>query len=209
MKSKITLSLLLLVIAFTTKGQSLAGTYWDAYAPGTPPMYEITMHFTADSVEILLPPPTPSFVISSYVQSGNMFTITDKPGSSSCTTPGQYTVSITNDTLNFTVVNEPCTDRSDVLANYIFVRAGLNVSEMALAKAVKLYPNPAQNYVNLDFTEDVIGLSYTITNTYGQTVFKSTIETTNERVELSSFSAGMYFLRIEGFATSGLKFVKY
>lgn len=210
MKQKITLALLLLVLAFSTKGQSLANTFWDCYMPGTPPQYSFTMHFTNDSVEIVLPPPTPAFVISSYVQSGNTLTITDKPGSSNCgAAPGQYTLALSNDTLNLTNVTDTCTERVDVLVNYIFVAVGLNLPELALEKAVKLYPNPALDYVNLDFAEDVLGLSYTITNTYGQTVFKNSIETTNERVELSSFSAGMYFLRIEGFATSGLKFVKY
>jgi hypothetical protein len=209
MKQKFTLALLFLALAFISKGQSLAGTFWDVYAPGTPAIYAFTMHFTTDSVEISLPP-APAFVISSYTQSGSTFTITDKPGVSNCgTVPGQYTISIANDTLEFDNDTDTCSERKDVLEDYIFVRAGLNVAELALQKAVKLYPNPALDFVKLDFAEDVIGLSYTITNTYGQTVFKSTIETTNERVELSSFSAGMYFLRIEGFTTSGLKFVKY
>jgi len=209
MKQKFTLALLLLVFAFTMKGQSLAGTFWDAYAPGTPPMFEFTMHFTTDSVEILLSP-APAFVISSYTQSGNIFTITDKPGVSNCgTVPGQYTITIANDTLEFDNDTDTCSERKDVLEDYIFVRAGLNLSELALQKVVKLYPNPAMDFVKLEFSEDVFGMEYTITNADGQNIYASTIETTTQTVELSALPIGMYFLRIEGFSSAGIKFVKY
>lgn len=209
MKRKFTLGLLLVVIAFATKGQSLAGTFWDVYEPGPPATFTFIMHFTTDSVEILLPP-APAFVISSYTQSGSTFTITDKPGVSNCgTVPAQYTISIVNDTLEFDNDTDTCSERKDVLEDYIFVRAGLNVAELALQKAVKIYPNPAFDFVKLDFSEDVLGQKYSITNAYGQIVFESTIESANERVDLSGYSAGMYFLRIEGFTASGLKFVKY
>jgi len=210
MKLKITFSLLLLVFAFSGKGQSLAGTSWDTYSPGTPPSYQFTMHFTSDSVEIVQTPPIANFIISSYSLSGSTITITDKPGASNCgTVPVQYTITIINDTLNFDNVNDTCSGRLDVLENHIFVRTGLNISELALQKTVKIYPNPASEFIKLDFYEFFAGLNYTFTNAFGQIIFENAIDTTNQTLDISTFPAGMYFLSIEGFSTSGMKFMKY
>ena len=66
-----------------------------------------------------------------------------------------------------------------------------------------------KNIKYADFTENVFGLNYSIVNAYGQIIYENAIETTNQIVELSTYPAGMYFLRIVGFSTAGIKFMKY
>ncbi len=57
----------------------------------------------------------------------------------------------------------------------------------------KYYPNPANNYVFIKWTGDVIDL--TITNANGQTVMSHDVKNARElTLDLSSFSSGIYFI---------------
>lgn len=57
----------------------------------------------------------------------------------------------------------------------------------------KLYPNPADNFITIESAQDID--TYTITNSSGQTVYKGT--TTSNRIDVSSYNAGLYFIKFE------------
>lgn len=61
---------------------------------------------------------------------------------------------------------------------------------------VKIYPNPAQNEVFLDFAYDIrwIGKTIFVTNIQGQQVMNVTITSKNQRIDISRLQPGLYFL---------------
>lgn len=77
---------------------------------------------------------------------------------------------------------------------------------------VKVYPNPASDWVNLEFSasgqEDII---ITILDTYGRTILSKEIRSVNgfvnERLDLSELDNGLYFVRI-GNENEVLKLIK-
>ncbi|MGC9341975.1 MAG: T9SS type A sorting domain-containing protein, partial [Bacteroidales bacterium] len=75
-----------------------------------------------------------------------------------------------------------------------------------------VYPNPASDWVNLEFSasgqEDII---ITILDTYGRTILSKEIRSVNgfvnERLDLSELDNGLYFVRI-GNENEVLKLIK-
>lgn len=61
---------------------------------------------------------------------------------------------------------------------------------------VKLYPNPAINEVILDFAYDIrwIGKIIQVTNLQGQVLMNVTVTSKNQRIDITRFSPGIYFL---------------
>ncbi len=57
---------------------------------------------------------------------------------------------------------------------------------------LKLYPNPAKDYVNID-SNDFNGI-IRISDSFGKIVFNSEINNTVKRIDLSEFQPGMYFI---------------
>ncbi len=57
---------------------------------------------------------------------------------------------------------------------------------------LKLYPNPAKDYVNID-SGDLYG-TIRISDSFGKIVFNSEINNTVERIDLSEFQPGLYFI---------------
>jgi hypothetical protein len=101
--------------------QSLSNTAWKFYVE---PLHDtLTMHIGADtsfstssSGEII--------VRSSWKQVKDTIKINDLDGMYPCTAgEGIYRVSIDGDYLNFLIVNDPCTQRSDALVGNKFRRA--------------------------------------------------------------------------------------
>lgn len=60
----------------------------------------------------------------------------------------------------------------------------------------QLYPNPAQNEINLDLAYDIrwIGKTIFVTNLQGQSIMNVTITSKNQRIDISRLQTGMYFL---------------
>ena len=59
----------------------------------------------------------------------------------------------------------------------------------------QLYPNPANNEINLDLAYDIrwIGKTIFVTNLQGQNVMNVMITSKNQRIDISRLQAGMYF----------------
>ena len=61
--------------------------------------------------------------------------------------------------------------------------------------AIKVYPNPAKNTINLQIYKNV---HYKIISTLGQCLSEGYLTGDNKQIDLSQFSVGLYYLNIEG-----------
>ena len=71
--------------------------------------------------------------------------------------------------------------------------AGLETQALS---AWKLYPNPAHEWVSLDFTGTAVE-SFEIIDLTGKTVWKQNVATEKVQIELTDFAAGTYFVKAQ------------
>ena len=75
------------------------------------------------------------------------------------------------------------------------------ITENTLASALTIYPNPTRDVVTINFETLILqNININIINSLGQKVYVSTFNNylgaLNEKVDLSSFSEGLYFVKI-------------
>ena len=63
------------------------------------------------------------------------------------------------------------------------------------ASVYSVYPNPAYNEINISVASDLVGTLFTITDNAGRVVLTEIINETDQKVDLSSFGNGVYFIR--------------
>lgn len=63
---------------------------------------------------------------------------------------------------------------------------------------LKIFPNPAQSYVKLDLGDRHIKDNLIIYNAQGQKVYESRISKKLIQLDVSNYSAGMYFIQLQG-----------
>ncbi|NDA64084.1 MAG: T9SS C-terminal target domain-containing protein, partial [Chitinophagia bacterium] len=97
-------------------------------------------------------------------------------------TPGTYNVSLT--------ITTPC--GSDV-QTYQIVVAPVGIEELG-QKIKSVYPNPANDYLELDLTDKTHLSIYSI---IGTLLFENELEPGSSRLDIASLPAGVYYLRAE------------
>jgi len=71
-----------------------------------------------------------------------------------------------------------------------------DVEESQLLTEILVYPNPANNYINiLRNTEEKA--NFELVSVLGETVLSGFLQTSNETLDISQFSTGVYFLKLE------------
>ena len=60
---------------------------------------------------------------------------------------------------------------------------------------ISIYPNPINNMLNISVGSNS-GLNYSIFNITGQIIFKGKFTSSNNRVDFSDLSKGVYFLQV-------------
>jgi hypothetical protein len=59
-----------------------------------------------------------------------------------------------------------------------------------------LYPNPAKSFINVDYSDmPELGTTIEIFDSNGRTLYKKQVESTSNRIEISQFPIGLYFIR--------------
>lgn len=74
------------------------------------------------------------------------------------------------------------------------------------ASSVKMYPNPASDFLQLEIDAQNIGTSYQIFDDLGRIVASGTMVATTTEIAVSSLKTGMYFLKIG--EQTPVKFIK-
>ncbi len=74
----------------------------------------------------------------------------------------------------------------------------IGVSELTKNNVIKIFPNPAQDAITVNFPGNQLETTeLEITTALGQTVFTKTI-TSNEQIDISNLSNGLYFIHLKG-----------
>ena len=115
---KLIFTILLSVCYLFVYTQSLSNTTWINYLPSGDSLY---VHLSLDTLGTGDSPATISS-LSTYEVLGNTFTIQDFAESPCSTDSGNYTFSIQNDTLDFTLVSDPCAERIAAIRDGVWVR---------------------------------------------------------------------------------------
>lgn len=86
-------------------------------------------------------------------------------------------------------------------------RPVLGFQDNYINKFISIFPNPTSNNVTINISEDLIKGKFTIQDNTGRMVNNGVFTTTQEQIELSNLSNGVYVLSIEGYPIQKL-FIK-
>jgi hypothetical protein len=94
-----------------------------------------------------------------------------------------------------------CTDTVHVTVTdtLIINRLMTNLNPLTYQNTIKIYPNPANNVLNMNFGNNYLALNgYTlkITNSLSQTVYTTPINSQNTNVNISPWANGIYFVHL-------------
>ena len=93
---------------------------------------------------------------------------------------------------------------SDVRKIYFDLTVGLNDPPVSESKGLRIYPNPARDFISIAGIPPVTGL-ISIYRMDGGLVMNRAISDNRLNIDISSFQAGLYVLTVPGFTS---KFVK-
>ena len=96
--------------------------------------------------------------------------------------------------------------QQEITALYNGGTVGLNDLSQPIPFAV--YPNPAQDQINVKVNQEAIGLPFTLYDSCGRIIFARTIHQTDFMLETADLASGIYFLHVEDDKGSRIKIVK-
>gem|GEM_PF-2191183 len=70
----------------------------------------------------------------------------------------------------------------------------VNSTRNFIVQSISAYPNPAQNSIQLQFGAEAIGITITIKDIHGRTIFSRSIEEPNYQLDISLWPSGIYLL---------------
>lgn len=191
MKKMIILVLLIIAISsLNIYSQNLQNTTWSLYiAPGNLIAY---FHFNKDTMSTSFDNITYENT-STYQEIDNNFVIVDLT-EEDCPNfeIGKYTYKIKNDTLKFTLVSDLCTSRSQGLSMMYCVRIITGIPNNISKKDIKLFPNPASDYITIQFQQSD-GYNVQIFSAIGMKVLETEWE---EKIDVSGLVPGVYLVRV-------------
>ncbi len=72
---------------------------------------------------------------------------------------------------------------------------GVQESKKTIDQSLNVFPNPASSETNLEFSADFIGKVYSVYSFNGELVAEKSVTSTLERLNVSTFAAGSYFVK--------------
>lgn len=79
-----------------------------------------------------------------------------------------------------------------------FTFTGVGIGEINHANVLSVYPNPASGQLSVHATEDLINTEFTLFNMTGGVVLKTILADTENMIDLSAISEGVYFATAGG-----------
>ena len=128
----------------------------------------------------------------------------------------------TNDGLNYFITNEHFDSQSGIifpqqlhkidlapyLGQYIAEKDGLGLNEVKHIAQPTVFPNPSKGHFWLKGFKNDKDHKFQIFNVFGQVMLHGSYSATNNHLDLSGFSSGIYFLKIDGQISETLKLIK-
>lgn len=200
MKKIACIFLLTIALHSGANAQLLQNTIWSFYDP----LNVFSFYFQFNNDTVSLSTDNISYTPTSiYNETGNIFSIHDITANTGCliTDTGVYNFNILNDTLQFTLIADPCFSRAQVLDNYYGVALLTSIDDKNIDPDYCLFPNPSANgifYLKIPGNENGYE-KITVTNIEGKVItekilpqFKNDVAT----IDLANLDAGIYFLTL-------------
>jgi hypothetical protein len=121
-------------------------------------------------------------------------------------TVSNVTMSNNNQPFRCIVNSGTCSDTSDVAV--LTVNNNASIDDISQDKLFSIYPNPAQNQIQLKVDADLIGNSYTIIDNTGRIILSDEINSENTIIELNGLSDGAYVMRINDKMNQPFRIIK-
>ena len=84
-----------------------------------------------------------------------------------------------------------------MLTDYFYDTTILSIFNSNKLEAIAIYPNPAKDYIYLDYTnDDFDNMEYIIIDNLGNIIQKNSIKSSKDSINISSLSSGIYFVII-------------
>jgi hypothetical protein len=89
---------------------------------------------------------------------------------------------------------------------YNFKNCNIGIDENYLNNLIKVYPNPANGFIEFSVDESLVGNEFSITDIFGKTVYKNRFHSQKFKVDIN-VSSGIYIVTVEGVRTAWKFFV--
>lgn len=184
-----------LLISLFVSSQTLVNTNWSVYGIVEQDII-FEAHFGND-MSLYINDGGPEYILGTYSESGNTFTIT-APDGSDCMETGTYTFEIVGiSLLMFTEVNDPCEDRAFLFAStiwYLSTSTGIVSND---GKDMEVFPNPTNGMIRISHPLHT-ALDIQIFDLRGVQVFSQRANAAATDLDLGSLTPGTYLVRATG-----------
>ncbi len=132
---------------------------------------------------------------------------------------GTYSgTSVSNNTFNTSIgvgtypITYSYTDNNFCLSSSLNDLSVIDCNSVGLSEEIAgnflLYPNPANDNLILESSNDILGKEYNIFDFSGRIILKGKINAFTQKIEITNISNGSYLFQIENESTNSIKFVK-
>ena len=189
-------NILLFIIAlssFSTYSQILSNNTWSVYDDDN--MFFLYFRFESDTVSYSSNNNT-FYDVSTFQESGNNFTIIDLPTSPCEGIVGEYTFQINNDTLYFNLIGDSCSTRPTIFTTYHWVNETAEIQNLNQFHSIKVFPNPASDFISIESSFVRPNSSYTIFEQTGRKVLTGSLTNKTTLVDIKQLKQGIYFIQL-------------
>jgi hypothetical protein len=132
--------------------------------------------------------------IGTYTVSGNSVTVT-YVNDMDCTSPGTYSYQIVGNTINFTLVSDPCEDRVPLFVDFTWaVSPNTSIATHEAVPGLEVHPVPARDRIFLNRSQPG-AMTVNIHTMTGQLVYQEQITGVRHDLDLGALPAGNYILQ--------------
>ena len=189
-------NILLLIItlsSFSTYSQILSNNTWSVYDDDN--MFFLYFKFESDIVSYSSNNNT-FYDVSTFQESGNNFTIVDLPTSPCEGIVGEYTFQINNDTLYFNLIGDSCSTRPTIFTTDHWVNETAEIQNLNQFHSIKVFPNPASDFISIESSFVNPNSSYTIFEQTGRKVLTGSLTNKTTLVDIKQLKQGIYFIQL-------------
>ncbi|MEO0469954.1 MAG: T9SS type A sorting domain-containing protein [Bacteroidota bacterium] len=197
MKRNFTLLLIFLCISsFDLFAQELSNTSWALHDS----LGNVFLHFQFGTDSVFFSSDNNSFSkLATYVENGNELTIVDLPDGpcGSSHDQGKYSFQISHDSLIFSVVEDPCINRTSTLTGFDWVLLSTSLHHGDRLSGIRIYPNPVSDFLIIENASITREGTFRILDQLGRNVLSGSLDQIKTITDLRSLPQGVYFVKLD------------